>query len=64
MSKKRVTKSGAGFIDAMKQAQDEDRLTARNLRRLASRKRWTKNNGQSTEKFKKLLGGKDEKRKS
>ena len=47
MSKKRVTKSGAGFIDAMNQAQDEDRLTARNLRRLASRKRWTKNDGQS-----------------
>ena len=60
MSKKRVIKSSTSFADARKQAEGYYTLTARNLRRLASRKRWTKNNGQSTEKFKKLLGDKDE----
>ncbi len=42
MSKKRVIKSGAGFTDALKQMEDKDRLTPRNLRRLASKKKWSK----------------------
>ena len=39
MSKKRATKSGTSLSEAWKQAKDNYRLTPRNLRRIASRKK-------------------------